>query len=75
MSETYVSKALPTTIKATSSCTIKIRDNFYKIEYSEERTIPSDVEVDMEMERQLLFDDVNTVVDGQAEDILKTFRK
>ena len=68
------SKAIPTTIKATSRVAIKIKDNFYTVEYSEERKIPEDVEVDVEYERQVLWDDVNTCVDNQCAEILKTFK-
>ena len=70
----YESKAIITTIKATSRVAIKIKDNFYTVEYTEERTIPDVDNVDMEEERRILFDDVNTIVDSQQEDILKTFR-
>lgn len=70
----YESKAIVTTIKASSSCTIKIKDNFYKIEYSEERVLPDGEEVDMDIEREMLFNDVNGIVDSQCEDILKTFK-
>ena len=68
------SKAIVTSIKATSRAAIHIKDNFYTVEYSEERSIPTDVEVDMEFERQILWDDVNTIVDNQCADILKTFK-
>lgn len=74
MIENYTSKAVITNIKATSRVAIKIRDNFYTVEYSEERAIPDVEGVDTEAERILLFDDVNAVVDAQAEDILKTFQ-
>lgn len=73
------SKAVVTTIKATSRASIKVRtknggENYYTVEYSEERSIPTDVEVDMDYERSVLWDTVNDVVDGQCEDIIKTFR-
>ena len=71
----YVSKAVVTKISATSTVTIKIKDNYYKVEYSEERSIPDVDGVDVEQERVLLFDAVNAVVDSQAEDIIRTFQK
>jgi hypothetical protein len=71
----YESKAVVTSIKAISRVAIKIHDNFYTVEYQEERNIPDVEGVDVEKERKLLFDDVNAVVDDQAEDILKTFQK
>ena len=71
----YESKAIVTKINATSRVAIKIRDNFYTVEYSEERSIPDVEGIDVEQERLLLFDAVNGVVDAQAEDIIKTFQK
>lgn len=73
--EIYESKAIVTTIKATSRNSIKIGDNHYTVEYSEERTIPDVEGVDIEMERNLLFDDVNNIVDKQSEDIISAFSK
>lgn len=72
--EEYTSKAIVTNIKATSRTAIKIRDNYYTVEYTEERSIPDVDGVDIEKERTLLFDAVNSVVDDQAEDILRTFQ-
>mgnify|MGYP003289238100 CR=1 FL=1 len=70
----YVSKAVVTNIKATSRVAIKVRDNFYTVEYSEERAIPDVEGVDLEQEQNILFDSVNSIVDAQAEDIIKTFQ-
>ena len=67
------SKAIPITIKATSRVAIKIKDNFYTVEYSEERAVP-DGDVDMAFERSVLWDDVNKTVDDQCAEILKTFK-
>ena len=67
------SMAITTSIKATSRVAIKIKDNFYTVEFSEERLIP-DKSADMEFERQVLWDDVNTCVDNQCAEILKTFK-
>ncbi len=71
----YESKAIVTKINATSRVAIKIRDNYYTVEYSEERSIPDIEGIDVEQERILLFDAVNSVVDAQAEDIIRTFQK
>lgn len=73
--EKYISSAVPTEISATSRVAIKIRDNFYTVEYTEKRTVLLSEQTDMKKERQLLFDDVNAVVDAQSEDILRTFQK
>lgn len=71
----YEIKGIPTEISATSRVAVKIKDNFYTIEYSEKRLI-SDIEnTDMELERTALFDDVNTIVDNQVKDILNSFKR
>lgn len=74
MEETYVSKAVVTEISATSRVAIKVRDNFYTVEYTEKRAIPDVEGVDIDAERIALFDAVNGVVDAQADDILRTFQ-
>lgn len=66
------SKAKVTSIKATSRTAIKIRDNYYTIEYTEERSIP-DTDVDIEFERSALWDDVCRTVDNQCAEIINTF--
>jgi len=66
------SKAKVTSIKATSRVAIKIKDNFYTVEYSEERSVPEDA--DVEFERTVMWDEVNATVDGQCASILKTFK-
>lgn len=70
----YESKAIPVSIKATSRCAVKIRDNYYTIEATEERSIPNDAGVDMDAEWRMLFDSVNEIVDSQCQDIIKTFK-
>lgn len=67
------SKAITVTIKATSRASVKVRDNFYTVEYCEERMLP-DGEVDLEFERQSLWDTVNAECDNQIQEIIKTFR-
>ena len=69
--DNYVSKAVVTEISATSRVAIKVRDNFYTIEYTEKRTVPDVEGVDIQAEREALFDAVNYVVDTQAEDIIR----
>ena len=72
--EEYTSKAVVTEISATSRVAIKVRDNFYTVEYTEKRAIPDVDGIDIEAERSLLFDAVNGIVDAQADDILRTFQ-
>lgn len=71
----YVSKAITTQIRATSRASVKIRDNYYTVEYTEERTIPQVEGVDLEQERKLLWDCVNEECDNQIDDIIKSFAK
>lgn len=67
-----MAKAVTTSIKATSRVAIKIKDNYYTVEFTEERAVPEDC--DVEEERAELWDAVNTSVDEQCEQILKTFK-
>ena len=69
--EEYTSKAIVTKISATSRVAIKVRDNFYTVEYSEERAVPDVEGIDIEAERVALFDAVNAIVDAQADDIIR----
>lgn len=71
--EVYAPKAIVSKISATSRCSVKIRDNFYTVEYSEERIIPAIDGVDIEKEREILWETVNNEVDNQAIEIKKTF--
>ena len=71
----YESKAIIKTIKATSRASVKVGESYYTVEYSEERIIPDIEGVNIEAERQLLWDDVNAECDNQISDILKTFKK
>ena len=71
----YVSKARTTQIRATSRASVKIKESYYTVEYTEERTIPDVEGVNLEEERKLLWNDVNDEVDGQIEDIIKSFAK
>lgn len=73
--EDYEVKAKTTKINAVSRVAIKINDNYYTVEYSEERTIPDIDGVILKEEREALFDAVNAVVDAQAEDIVRSFSK
>ena len=73
--DNYESKATVTKISATSRVAIRLKDNYYTVEYSEERTIPDVDGVILKEERAALFDAVNAVVDAQAEDIVRSFSK
>ena len=69
----YEPKAKITKIQATSRMSLKVRDNFFTIEYSEERVIPDLEGVDINKEREALWDAVNNECDNQAEAIWDTF--
>ena len=71
----YTPKATTTQIRATSRASVKVRESYYTVEYSEERTIPNIEGVNLEEEKKLLWDAVNNEVDNQIEDIVKTFAK
>ena len=71
----YQRKAITTQIRATSRASVKVRESFYTVEYTEERTIPDIDGVNIEEERKILWEDVNNEVDAQIEDIIKSFAK
>ena len=70
----YEPKAVINKITATSRASMKVKDNFFTIEYSEERIIPDIEGVDIEQERTALWDTVNGECDKQMEIIAETFR-
>lgn len=69
----YEPKAVISTIRATSRMSLKVKDNFFTVEYTEERVIPDLEDVDIEKEKSALWDAVNAEVDNQAEVIYNTF--
>ena len=71
-----------TSIRATSRASVKIRDNFFTVEYCEERSVHFDPTSDrtkwdeeLAEQRQKLWDDCNAEVDNQIEDIYKMQKK
>lgn len=71
----YESKAIISTIKFTSRASVKVGESFYTVEACEERMIPAVEDVDIDEERRLLWDTVNTECDEQIKDILATFKR
>ena len=69
----YEVKGRISKISATSRMSIRVKDNYFTIEYSEERSVPDTDGVDIEKEREALWDAVNNEVDSQAEVIYNTF--
>lgn len=71
----YESKAIVKSITASSRASIKIKDSFYTIEFSEERMLPDGLtEEEIAKERKLLWDTVNRECDSQIEDIYSMFK-
>ena len=60
-------------IKASSRASVKINDSYYTVEYTEERSIGEDD--NLEEERASLWETVNNECDNQVEDIVKMFKK
>ena len=71
--ENYEVKGKITKISATSRMSIRVKENFFTIEYSEERIIPDIKGVDIDKEREALWDTVNGQCDDQAGIIYSTF--
>lgn len=70
----YESKAKTTKITFTSRSAVKIRDNYYTVEATEERSIPEVDDVDVNAEWKMLCDAVNTIVDNEIAQIVNTFK-
>ena len=69
----YEQKAITTAIRFTSRCSIQIDGKFYTLEACEERIIPDIPGVDINRERELLWDTVNTEVDKQADEAYEAY--
>ena len=70
----YVSMMATTEISASSKIAMKIKDNYYTIQASETKTVIDDGGIDMDKEWDILFDELNEVVDKQCDDIARTFK-
>lgn len=68
--EQYESKAIVTKIQAHSRLSCKVGDNYFTFEYSEEREIPDVEGIDVEAERQLLWETCHANVDAQASQVI-----
>lgn len=67
----YTTHTIPTEISATSRCALKIKDTYYTVEASESRRVVEAEGIDLDKEYELLFDEINSVVDKQCSDIIK----
>lgn len=73
--QTYESKAQTVSIRYTSRASVKIGEQYYTVEATEERAIPDVPDIDLDEERKLLWDEVNRQVDNQVDDIYEQFEK
>lgn len=69
----YESKAITTSIRITSRASVKIHDNFFTVEYCEERSIPEDANI--EAERKILWDIANVECDNQIKEIYDAYKR
>jgi len=72
--EGYVSQAIISSIKATSRASVKVGESYYTVEYCEERVLPDTEDLDIEVERRILWDTVNAEVDNQIHDIVEAVK-
>lgn len=71
MIEDYKSQATTTTIKASSKVSIKIKDTFYTLDFTEERALPPEIDTtNIAIEKELLWGAVHAQVDQQIQEIL-----
>lgn len=70
----YVQQGKTIKISALSKATVQVKNNYYSFSYGEERELPDDQShVNLEKERELLWNSLNAEVDKQIEDILKIY--
>lgn len=70
----YEQQSKTVKISGTSKATVQIKNNYYSFSYSEERELPEDdSKVNLEKERELLWETLNAEVDKQIEQIIKLY--
>lgn len=70
----YIQQGKTVKISGTSKATVQINNNYYSFAYSEERELPEDQsKVNLDKERELLWESLNTEVDKQIEEITKLY--
>lgn len=68
-------KVRTTLISASSRASVKVGDSYYTVEFKEERSISEDAsEADLQVERESLWNTVNTECDNQIADIVATYK-
>lgn len=75
----YESKAVTTSIQAHSRISVKLNDTFYTFEFVEHREFPVDLidesKIDLNKERELLWDEVHNQVDKQVQDVVDMLKQ
>lgn len=61
-------------IRADSSATVEINKKWFKVSYGETRIINNPQTVNMDEERQKIWNTVNSEVDKQIQDIIESFK-
>ena len=68
-------EAKTTTIRATNRMSVKIKDNYFTVEWSEERSIPDDMSEEwIAKERARLWNTCIQECENQIQDIVRTYR-
>ena len=75
----YESRAVTTSIQAHSRISVKLNDTFYTFEFVETREFPVDLidegRIDLNKERELLWDEVHAQVDKQVQDVVEMLKE
>ena len=75
----YESQAVTTSIQAHSRISVKLNDTFYTFEFVETREFPVDLidegRIDLNKERELLWDEVHAQVDKQVQDVVEMLKE
>jgi hypothetical protein len=75
----YESQAVTTSIEAHSRISVKLNDTFYTFEFVETREFPTDLidenKIDLNKERELLWDEVHAQVDKQVQDVVEMLKE
>ena len=75
----YESQAVTTSIQAHSRISVKLNDTFYTFEFVETREFPIDLidegRIDLNKERELLWDNVHAQVDKQVQDVVEMLKE
>lgn len=69
----YTPKGITVSIKAESGLSVETKNGWYRFSYTEERIVPEGV--NLELERDCLWDDVNKEVDKQVLDAMESMKK